>query len=233
MVKLTKVKNKQPKVKQIKQGKQAKNKQSFDFEAFKRSFQTLDTQNIGTWPVVVKVTVALFIVVVILALTYALPVSKKIDDIESAENEQKTLLDEYRQKESKARQLKAYKDQLAQMEVKFQQLIDQLPKETLIPNLLEDINMTGVGSNIIFRDIKVEGEIKKEFFIEQPIRIEAIGDYHEFGSFISGLAALPRIMTVHDFTVKNSKPEVGEIPELNLTLQVKTYRSIDNNQGGQ
>lgn len=85
--------------------------------------------------------------------------------------------------------------------------------------------MTGVGSNIRFQDISVEPEVENEFFIEQPIRIAALGDYHQFGTFISGLAALPRIFTMHDFEVINPQPSLDTIPELNLVLQTKTYRS--------
>ena len=91
--------------------------------------------------------------------------------------------------------------------------------------------MTGVGSNVHFTDIKVEPEIEQEFFIEQPININAVGGYHEFGNFVSGLAALPRIITIHDFTItpRGSLPSdnstMRKMPELNLVLQTKTYRS--------
>jgi type IV pilus assembly protein PilO len=104
-------------------------------------------------------------------------------------------------------------------------LLDQLPKDTRVSELVEGINMTGVGSNIRFQDISVEPEIENEFFIEQPIRIAALGEYHQFGSFISGLAALPRIITMHDFEVSNPQPTLDVLPELNLVLQTKTYRS--------
>ncbi|BBI69382.1 hypothetical protein PKHYL_35730 [Psychrobacter sp. KH172YL61] len=111
------------------------------------------------------------------------------------------------------------------METEFNTLLDQLPKDTRVSELVEGINMTGVGSNIRFQDISVEPEIENEFFIEQPIRIAALGEYHQFGSFISGLAALPRIITMHDFEVSNPQPSLDVLPELNLVLQTKTYRS--------
>ena len=111
------------------------------------------------------------------------------------------------------------------MEAEFNTLLDQLPKDTRVSELVEGINMTGVGSNIRFQDISVEPEIENEFFIEQPIRIAALGEYHQFGSFISGLAALPRIITMHDFEVSNPQPTLDVLPELNLVLQTKTYRS--------
>lgn len=222
MVKLTKKKPIKPVGKLIK-----KPKKSFDVQEFRRSFESLDSQNYGSWPTPVKVTVFLFIAAVIAALAYAFPISSKMDEIAAADAEQETLLTEYREKESKARHLAEYEAQVAQMESDFNELVNQLPKDTRIPELLEGINMTGVGSNIRFQDISVQDEVEQEFFIEQPIRIAALGDYHEFGSFISGLAALPRIITMHDFEVSNPQPTLDEIPQLNLVLQVKTYRSKD------
>lgn len=163
--------------------------------------------------------------VLIAALSWALPISGKLDEIKAAENEQQVLLESYRKKESRARHLEAYKAQVEQMDIEFNTLLDQLPKETRVSELVEGINMTGVGSNIRFQDISVEAEVENEFFIEQPIRIAAIGEYHQFGSFISGLAALPRIITMHDFEVSNPKPTLETLPELNLVLRTKTYRS--------
>ena len=209
----------------LKKRKIATPKKSFDFNEFRRSFESLDTENYGSWPVSVKVTVLFFIVALIAALSWALPISSKLDEIAAAESEQQTLLTTYREKESKARHLNAYKTQVMQMETEFTTLLDQLPKETRVSELLEGINMTGVGSNIRFQDISVEPEIEQEFFIEQPIRIAALGEYHQFGSFISGLAALPRIFTMHDFEVTNPQPTLDKLPELNLILQAKTYRS--------
>lgn len=211
----------------IKAKKTAKqsNKKQFDFNDFRRSFESLDTENYGSWPIPVKVTIFGFIIAFIAALSWALPISSKIDEIKAAENEQQVLLESYRKKESRARHLEAYKIQVAQMDVEFNTLLDQLPKDTRVSELVEGINMTGVGSNIRFQDISVEAEIENEFFIEQPIRIAAIGEYHQFGSFISGLAALPRIITMHDFEVSNPKPTLDTLPELNLVLQTKTYRS--------
>lgn len=203
----------------------APNKKPFDFNEFRRSFESLDPENYGSWPLPVKITLLCFIIGFIAALAWALPISSKIDEISAAEAEQQTLLDSYRQKESKARHLQAYKSQVAQMETEFNALLDQLPKDTRVSELVEGINMTGVGSNIRFQDISVEPEVENEFFIEQPIRIAALGDYHQFGNFISGLAALPRIITMHDFEVTNPQPTLDTLPELTLVLQAKTYRS--------
>ena len=202
-----------------------KPKQQFDLQEFRRSFESLDSENYGSWPLPVKVTVIGLIITLIAALAWALPISSKIDEFNAAESQHQSLLDSYREKESRARHLKAYQEQVVQMEAEFNSLLDQLPKDTRVSELVEGINMTGVGSNIRFQDISVEPEIENEFFIEQPIRIAALGEYHQFGSFISGLAALPRIITMHDFEVSNPQPTLDVLPELNLVLQTKTYRS--------
>ena len=209
----------------LKKKKSATPKKSFDFNEFRRSFESLDSENYGSWPVPVKITILIFIVLFIAAISWALLISGKLDEIAAAEAQQQTLLETYREKESRARHLEAYKAQVLQMETEFNTLLDQLPKDTRVSELVEGINMTGVGSNIRFQDISVEPEIEQEFFIEQPIRIAAIGDYHQFGNFVSGLAALPRIITMHDFEVSNPQPTLENIPELTLVLQTKTYRS--------
>ena len=211
----------------LKKKKNATPKKSFDFNEFRRSFESLDSENYGSWPTPVKTTVLIFIVLFIAALSWALLISGKLDEITAAEAQQQTLLDTYREKESRARHLEAYKAQVQQMETDFNTLLDQLPKDTRVSDLVEGINMTGVGSNIRFQDISVEPEVEQEFFIEQPIRIAAIGDYHQFGNFVSGLAALPRIITMHDFEVANPQPTLDTIPELTLVLQTKTYRSTE------
>ncbi|ELA09441.1 type IV pilus biogenesis [Moraxella macacae 0408225] len=225
MVKLTKPTKKPLFAKKAKVAKEKAPKKQFDFKEFADSFKSLDQNNYGSWPLPVKITTLLFIIGLVAVLTWALPISKKREEISSAEAEQQTLLEQYREKESKARHLQAYKDQITQMENDFKELLNQLPKETRISDLVDGISVVGLGSNIKFQDIKVEPEVSQEFFIEQPIRIAALGNYHEFGAFVSGLAQLPRIITLHDFEVTNSKPSLDETPQTNLVLNTKTYRS--------
>lgn len=223
MVKLTKTTKKSLLVKKPKKDKVAR--KSFDFKEFSNSFKSLDSKNPGVWPLPVKITLLLFMMGVIGALAYALPISQKIDEIHAAEGEEKTLLEQYKVKESKARHLKEYQDQIAQMTQDFTVLLNQLPKDTRIPDLVDGINTVGTLSHIRFSDIAVEPEVTQEFFIEQPLRITAVGDYHQFGAFVSGLAKLDRIITMHDFEVNNSKPTLDQMPDLNLTLRAKTYRA--------
>ncbi len=212
-----------------------KKKQSMSFAEFKQSFNSLDTNNYGSWPWVVKATLILGMLLLIAFITYMVPVKKKMGQIESAEREEKSLLETYREKESKARHLDEYKNQIAQMEIEFNSLLEQLPKETRVSELVKGINMTGLGSGIRFKKITVKPELQQEYFIEQPIQIEANGGYHQFGEFISGLASLARIISVHDFTVQsaliegiNSENLEKAEGDLYLVLQTKTYRSKAN-----
>ncbi len=223
MVKLTKPGKKSLVVVKTKKAKPAK--KQFDFKEFADSFKSLDQNNYGSWPVPVKATLLLFMVGLVGALTWFIPIASKREAIASAESEEATLLDQYRTKESKARHLKEYEAQVVKMQADFKELLNQLPKETRISDLVDGINTVGVTSNVKFQDIKVEPEVSQEFFIEQPIRIAALGNYHEFGAFLSGLAKLPRIITLHDFEVVNPKPSLDTLPETNLVLHVKTYRS--------
>ncbi|TXJ03059.1 MAG: hypothetical protein E6Q26_04320, partial [Acinetobacter sp.] len=142
--------------------------------------------------------------------------------------QEQSLLNEFKEKDSKLRNLQLYQAQLQEMEANFTQQLEQLPKETEIPSLVEDINLTGVNSGLKFKNIRLENEAKQEFFIEQPISIEATGDYHAYGAFVTGIAALPRIVTLHDFVVEaNADPQKkSDIPVVNYSIKAKTYRYI-------
>lgn len=202
-----------------------KKKKSFDFKSFSNSLNSLNKDNYGSAPLPVRLFLALMIMTFILALAWFLLVDKKREEIKQAEAEQVTLLETYQQQESKARHLDEYKAQVEEMQVNFRQLLNQLPKETQVSELIEGINMVGSGSGIRFQDITVEPEVEKEFFVEQPIRITAIGEYHQFGNFLTGIAGLSRIITMHDFEIKNPQPNLTVMPELQLVLGTKTYRS--------
>lgn len=203
----------------------AKKKQSFNFQQFWNNVNSLNAQNYGSAPAAVKAFVLAILVVIVLAISWFLFVSKKLEEIKTAENEQETLLQSYSSKVGKARHLDAYKDQVDQMRAEFSELLNQLPKDTRVSELINGINMVGYGSGLRFRDISVQEEIEQEFFIEQPITITVTGEYHQFGDFISGVARLPRIITMHDFEVTNQQADAKVLPQLQLILQTKTYRS--------
>ena len=207
----------------------APKKKPFNFQEFINSFNSLDPQNMGSWPTSVKITIYIFVLLLTLALAYFVLIRPLLNDIDNARAQEESLLNEYREKDSKLRNLQLYQKQIEDMERTFGELLQQLPKETEIPGLVEDINFTGVSSGLRFNNISVQPEVKQEFFIELPISIVAQGDYHAFGSFVSGLAALPRIVTLHDFVIE-TLPEAetkSEVPVLKMTVQAKTYRYND------
>lgn len=203
-------------------------KKKMTLDQFFQQFNTLDPNNYGNWPISVKITCWIFIILAICALTYFALIKSKISEIESAQAQEQNLLNEFRDKESKLRNLKKLQEQLMQMEVDFTQQLEKLPKETEVPGLVEDINVTGVSSGLKFEKIVLETEVKQEFFVEQPISISANGDYHAFGRFVSGIAALPRIVTLHNFTIeaKQDTNKKVDVPKITYELKAKTYRYV-------
>ncbi len=203
-------------------------KNKMTVQAFFQQFNTLDSSNYGSWPMSVKVTVWLLIFLAVCLLGYFVVVSRMLGSIETAHAQQKNLLNEFQDKDSKLRNLQQYETQLKTIQANFSQQLEQLPKESEIPSLVEDINMTGVNSGLKFNDITLGSEVKQEFFIEQPINIKATGDYHAFGAFASAIAALPRIVTLHDFKIESKQAKPDDVPTVNYTVMAKTYRYAGN-----
>ncbi len=208
-------------------------KNKMTVEKFFQQFNTLDPNNYGSWPLSVKITCWIFIAGLAFAVIYFVMIRSTIESISQASTQEQNLLNEFREKESKLRNLQQYQIQLQEMEARFNQQLEQLPKETEIPGLVEDINLSGVNSGLKFKNIRLAPEIKQEFFIEQPIAIEATGDYHAFGSFVSSIAGLSRIVTLHDFTITGTenKEKKSEIPVIDYVVKAKTYRYVGNAEG--
>ncbi|WEV49172.1 type 4a pilus biogenesis protein PilO [Acinetobacter sp. ESL0695] len=205
-------------------------KSKMTLKKFTQQFNSLDPNNYGSWPIIVKFTCWLFITFVICVVGYFVLVSSVIDQISTARAQEENLLNEYRQKESTLRNLERYEQQLKTMQDSFNEQLQQLPKESEIPGLVEDINVTGVESGLKFKNIRLDPEIRQNFFLEQPISIEATGDFHAFGQFASDIALLPRIVTLQDFsiTAQPNSNKKSEIPELSYIVNAKTYRYLGN-----
>ncbi|WP_290519632.1 type 4a pilus biogenesis protein PilO [Alcanivorax sp.] len=198
---------------------------------------SLDFENVGGWPTPIKIGAAILVLVVVVALGYFLSISDANQTLEQQRREEATLLQGYEKKAFEAHNLDQFRKQLAEMEQTFGALLKQLPKDTEVPGLLEDITHTGLGSGLEFENIELRNEIEKEFYAELPINIQVIGDYHGFGSFVSGVASLPRIVTLHDFTVtrpSESNKEMAALGLLRMDITAKTYRysSKDGAAGG-
>lgn len=179
-----------------------------------------DIETIGVWPGPVKGVIVLVVSLLCLGAGFWFDVRHLQDDLARAEGEEDQLLGEYEQKAFQAANLDAYREQTAQMEEDFAELLRQLPGQTEVPDLVDDITETGLGSGLQFSRIELADEVVHEFYIEQPIQLEVVGGYHEFGAFISGVAALPRIVTLHDFIIDAG----DDRSSLGMEITARTYR---------
>lgn len=182
-------------------------------------FADLDIQQIGVWPAALKAILLLTVLLVILALGYFFKVQDVSQQTQIAARQEAELLREYENKAFLAANLDAYRAQMVELDETFGALLQQLPKDTEVPGLLEDITEVAYGSGLSMKSISLQPEKTTEYYVELPIRIDLIGDYHDFGSFVSGVASLPRIVTLHDYTIKETEGAL-----LNMVIEAKTYR---------
>lgn len=181
----------------------------------------LDFDNIGRWPMAVKVVVWALAFILFIVLGYLYNISDLREDLGRVENREGELKKDFESKALKAANLDALRKQMAQMEESFGALVSQLPSDTEVPGLLEDITNKGVESGLEIKSIQLQPEQAREFYVELPIAIKVTGSYHDFGTFISGIAGLPRIVTLHDFKI-SADPKTPGI--LSMDIAAKTYR---------
>lgn len=185
----------------------------------------LDLSNIGAWPTVAKAVVIVVVCVGVAVAGFFLDVKKQIEKLERAEKQEMTLKQEFESKQAKAVNLDAYKQQLKDIEESFGAMLRQLPSKTEVEGLLVDISQTGLASGIEFQLFKPQGERFIEFYAELPISMKMSGTYHQFGNFVSGVAALPRIVTLHDISISDDKGG-----RLTMEVTAKTYRYLDETE---
>ena len=152
-------------------------------------------------------------------------VEAEIPLLERVELEEQELRATFEERQTKAANFDAYRSQLAEIERSFGAMLRQLPGRTEVPNLLVDISQTGLGAGLEEQLFQPMGEIRREFYAELPIKIRLSGSYHELGNFVSGIAALPRIVTLHDIGIRPQAPD--DFDELTLDVTAKTYRYLD------
>lgn len=184
-------------------------------------FDDLELDNIGQWPAAAKLLLAVFLAVTIAFLGYMGLISDQMKQLDRVSAEENTLKESYRTKYHVAANLELFRAQMIEAEDTFANQLRSLPNSHEIPGLLDDITFVGTTSGLDFVKLEWQPEISKEIYIELPIDIEVIGPYHSFGQFVSKIAGLPRIVTLHDFKI--SIPQ-GDSETLNLKLQAKTYR---------
>ena len=191
--------------------------------------RSLDTSDPGRWPLAVRAgAVGLCFVILCAVGSYVFVYDEQVPELQKREDTEQQLRQEFRTKHSKAVNLEIYKQQLKDIERSFGALLRQLPGKTEVPNLLVDISQTGLSAGLQEKLFQPQAEQKKDFYAELPIKISLTGSYHQFGEFVSGIAALPRIVTLHDIEIKSATKDAYD--QLTLDLTAKTYRYLDEEE---
>ncbi len=195
----------------------------------------LEPDNIGNAPTSIKVGVFISIFVAIIAAGIYFDTRDQLDALEGHEKKELELKEEFKVKAGQAAKLELYKEQLAEMRASFGALLRQLPEKTDVESLLVDVSQTGLASGLEIKRFKPSGEEKKGFYAELPIGLEVTGTYHQFATFISGIAALPRIVTISDLTLdphkdKGNKDEIDTSGKLRMSATAKTYRYLQEDE---
>ena len=211
--------------------------------SFFDDLRNLDTNNVGGWPKSVKTFFALIIFVIIVAGGWYIWIRGQQEDLQKQQQKEETLKKEFATKQGKVVNLVAYRKQLEDMKEMLRTMLRQLPSKTEMPDLLVDISQTALAAGIVVDLFQPGGEIVKEFYAEKPIQLKMLGTYHQFGTFISGVASLPRvvILTMHDVSLKpaaKAGPGPGQAAsqalagggQLLLEGTVKTYRYVDDEE---
>jgi type IV pilus assembly protein PilO len=188
----------------------------------------LSFENIGSWPLFVKVIAWVVVFVALVFGGYHFIVTDLQEQKAREIRREVDLKKDFENKAYQAANLEAYRQQMKEMESSFGALISQLPSDTEVPGLLEDITNKGINSGLSFSKIELQKEQAREFYIELPIRIIASGTYHDMGAFVSGVASLPRIVTLKDFTIKPRAGGARDNSNLEITIMASTYRYRDN-----
>jgi type IV pilus assembly protein PilO len=181
----------------------------------------LDVNNAGVWPAPIKFIVVLIIFGLIAGGGYWFFIKDQYAQLERVERTEQELRKTYEEKAYQVANLEVFKAQMAEMEETFGALVRQLPSETEVPGLLEDITNTALGSGLALQEVKLQPEQRRDFYSELPINIRVSGSYHELASFVSSVASLPRIVTLHDLTIK---PTGGDADRLDMQVLARTYR---------
>jgi type IV pilus assembly protein PilO len=180
----------------------------------------IDWQNMGSWPLVGKVAFCVIIVMAAGVLAYIGLVQGQLSALDSLERKEQQLKRDFEAKAFRVANLEEYKSQMVEMEASFGSLLKQLPKDTEVPGLIDDISAAALNAGLDLKQIDPADMKKTEFYKELPINIEVSGGYHEMGAFVSGVASLPRIVTLHDFNIVKTKGQ----DRLSMEIQAKTYQ---------
>ena len=198
--------------------------------SFVDEMKKLDVNNIGTWPIAFKGIAIGFVCLTVLGIGIYFDTLGQVNVLRQAQSKEAELKSTFEEKQAKAVGLIAYKKQMEDMQKVFGEMLRQLPSKTEVAALLVDISQVGVASGLEFELFKPEPEIPVEFYAELPIKIRVNGNFHQFGSFVSGVAALPRIVTLHDFVISQAKDSGKRKGNLSMEATAKTYRYLDEEE---
>jgi type IV pilus assembly protein PilO len=191
--------------------------------------RSLDPREPGRWPLPIRIgAVAIWLVVLTFIFGYVFVWQNESPQLDQYQQEEQKLRQEFRTKHAQAVNLSVYKQQLADIERSFGALLRQLPGRTEVPNLVVDISQTGLAAGLSQKLFQPGAEVKKDFYAEYPVRMRFSGSYHQFGQFVSGIAALPRIVTLHDLEIKPDGK--AGYDSLIMDLTAKTYRYLDEDE---
>ena len=195
-----------------------------------QEIRNLDPKDVGRWPLLARVVaIVLIFLVLSAALIYAVPYRSQMPDLEAARRDEQALQATFDEKQRKAANFEAYKAQIKEMERSFGAMLRQLPGKTEVPSLLVDISQVGLAAGLQEKLFQPAPEVHKDFYAELPIKIRLTGSYHQFGNFVSGIAALPRIVTLHDINIVPEGKDAG-YDQLTLDVTAKTYRYLDESE---
>jgi type IV pilus assembly protein PilO len=191
--------------------------------------KNLDANDVGRWPLGIRAAVIAIVFAVVTGLgVYWTIVKDKAPQLARAQTDEQTLRIAFENKQRKAANYDAYKAQLATIEQSFGTMLRQLPGETEIPSLIVDISQTGLAAGLQEKLFQPQGEIPRDFYAEKPIKIRLSGGYHEIANFVSGIAALPRIVTLHDINI--TPEDQDSFDNLSIEVTAKTYRYLDEDR---
>lgn len=179
----------------------------------------LDFERIGSWPLSGRVLIWLITIGLLIFAGYYFQVKSLNESLNQYKNKEFELKKTFERKAFEAANLEGYRQQMKEIELAFGAMLSQLPKDSEVPGLLEDITERGAGAGLNIKSIQLQQEISREFYVELPISVRVIGTYHQLGTFVSGVAGLPRIVTLHDYTIKKLKGGL-----LEMSIEAKTYR---------
>lgn len=193
--------------------------------------QDIDLNNMGNWPLAGKIATAVFVFAAVTFGGYKFLITDQLAALENKQQEEQTLRRDFASKQARAANLDAYRTQLEEMRQSFGAMLRQLPGRAEIDTLLTDISQAGLAAGLQQELFSPQGEQMREFYAEVPIQIRLSGTYHQFGEFASSVAALPRIVTLHDIRISRAQNR-GDAQDGHLVMEVvaKTYRYLDENE---